>query len=1549
MSRIEATLSPLAWDGHRVRVYPDNDTLIIDSQTVVVNSSRRFTLNDGGRILDGFWANFIDQRLVCAVQLESMRIFTLDGRSFHVALPFKIRAAWPLNNGVLIESMTSSLHFLGQPLENVVDIAAMSSTESIKLCSPSTHFIVSFDSDSAEYILSTFHNTKGTVVIVSHCKLKTLSKVPAEQVFMSTDCNGAAVLCLMDPSLQRLDLFNISLSSSNVYMISHFWFIKAVSAVAIDAIVSGRDERCLDIVAVNPDYTVSLWSGNLFRCTVALPGFDNNHIVSVSDATDQQFTVSFADNQSFRAKISFPLQHALTQACFGALCCGYVPFDKLYSLFCDLNALKECFPINNDWDVFSNCIKATLSPDNVPSLPRTSSWHALLDSEYHQRISSSVCFSFLDAPEVPSRASSQGMTVTDLRAFAIPILHSLHLLYEVYKLDALMVCYVQQLAHLLIGIAETCGRHEHVHHYVRDFGSLYSPGRQETSIDKEAPVDLLGYMYSCINASGVVPELPYFPVVIKSPFKNGLRLCRVYQLLAAQDREEFHMDDESESEKAITREQRIVSMMVDEGICKSDLDALPFGIALPLRGALRACRQQPPDDWPELAYELIGREDLCPSAWFSSPCQEPAEDDLDGTLFVTNRSTFRFGNDHRVLEVRRLLRSDTVLRLKMPEWHEIADQDVVVAQQKRLVELALRALSLPFGRAMFTLGSIEPVVTEPISIPNLILNGCTVPKNINVDLDMTALPESFTKWPEFHNGFASGLRIVPRRGQSTVARTWIVYNRPQEPTYTHAGLLLALGLHGHLDGLARSDLYWYLSKKHNPTTIALLLGVAFSHRGTMNASVSKTLCLHIPALLPAGFDDMEIPLLVQTSAVLGLGLLYQGTSNRLMAEVMIGELGRRLSSLGRSCENREGYALAVGLALGLITLGRGENSIGLTDLHLEDNLSQFINGGRHDPVAREKVSESSKSSLIREGNVINVDVASSGATLALGLMFLRTNNAAVAARLHIPDTKFALESVRPDFLMLRVISRSLILWDGIAPTEAWIQSLIPDIMRRHGLDEGETSSEDDPSDLEYLRQSFCNVISGACAALGLRFAGTANAAACCVISRYVQWFQSLRRGVRRVERNTADNCLSACVLALACVMSGTGNLATFSLLRSLRTHPDADSSYGFSVALHMAIGFLFLGGGRYSLSTRPEATAALVVALFPRFPIHTDDNRYHLQAFRHLYVLAAEPRYLETRDIDTGLPCFVPLQIKTSTSDKLHDLTAPCLLPPFDSIVSLQVAGPRFWQIQFHFQSDCSHAKILRDRGILYVKRRTGHLHYRQDPFGRRGVLSRSFPCMVAATNRKTRLETEMHRQEFVKSFAADSVLVEFAKNFCVEGIPMGTFASAVLYECLTRETPEMLPVYMAIYEIVVDLMRQPNSLGIYQLKLLVKYCQTSNVPPLLQPEFISFVSYRLHDFFSSTFFQQSLSSYIVSGLRNLPTGIGSCLATRQKLFSMFMAFYDIPSAPIIAGIVPSLTAESIMIPQLLECFRRNNVSSNPSSFCLRHLDSAIQSFYRNG
>ena len=66
----------------------------------------------------------------------------------------------------------------------------------------------------------------------------------------------------------------------------------------------------------------------------------------------------------------------------------------------------------------------------------------------------------------------------------------------------------------------------------------------------------------------------------------------------------------------------------------------------------------------------------------------------------------------------------------------------------------------------------------------------------------------------------------------------------------------------------------------------------------------------------------------------------QGSCHRLVAEMLVQEIGRRpgpscspslpSNGLGGASQDREGYALAAGMALGLVTLGKGRGATGLT-------------------------------------------------------------------------------------------------------------------------------------------------------------------------------------------------------------------------------------------------------------------------------------------------------------------------------------------------------------------------------------------------------------------------------------------------------------------------------------------------------------------------------------------------------------------------------------------------------------------------------------------
>jgi anaphase-promoting complex subunit 1 len=174
--------------------------------------------------------------------------------------------------------------------------------------------------------------------------------------------------------------------------------------------------------------------------------------------------------------------------------------------------------------------------------------------------------------------------------------------------------------------------------------------------------------------------------------------------------------------------------------------------------------------------------------------------------------------------------------------------------------------------------------------------------------------------------------------------------------------------------------------------------------------------------------------------------------------------------------------------------------------------------------------------------------------------------------------------------MLRVLSRSLVLWGDIEPTEEWVSAQLPAVVKNAfgnlGAGNANESGADGAQriDQQTIRQAHANVTAGACLALGLRFAGSAHRGAHRVLLRFVSHFQWLRDSDRdtvalaqRPDRPTLEMCLATTAQALALVMAGTGELKTLRLLRELRWRADGEVTYGNHMALNMAMGLLFLG------------------------------------------------------------------------------------------------------------------------------------------------------------------------------------------------------------------------------------------------------------------------------------------------------------------------------------------------------------------------------------
>lgn len=412
---------------------------------------------------------------------------------------------------------------------------------------------------------------------------------------------------------------------------------------------------------------------------------------------------------------------------------------------------------------------------------------------------------------------------------------------------------------------------------------------------------------------------------------------------------------------------------------------------------------------------------------------------------ATKLFLLRFPDDLRINEVQRILSSSKPVPIDIVQSLGVSDHDFIEEQEKQLYFICTRTMALPMGRGMFTLRTCTPASTESLTIPKLCLTGKESLKGATIELQQIEVPPNMSMWPLFHNGVAAGLQITP--DARDIDSTWIVYNKPKgvtEGSTEHAGFLMALGLNGHLRTLSFMSIYDYLVKCDEMTSVGLLLGISAAHRGTMDTTTTKLLSVHIEALLPATALELDIPQNIQVASLMGIGMIYQETAKRHIAEILLQEIGRPPGPEMENCVERESYAITAGLALGLVTLGQGESPTGLRDLQLPDTLHYYMIGGNKRLLTgSQKEKYKLPSFQVREGDTVNIDVTAPGATLALGLMFFKTGNKSVAHWMKPPNTNYLLDLVRPDLLLLRILSRGLILWDDIEPTVKWLHGQFP--------------------------------------------------------------------------------------------------------------------------------------------------------------------------------------------------------------------------------------------------------------------------------------------------------------------------------------------------------------------------------------------------------------------------------------------------------------------------------------------------------------------------
>lgn len=768
----------------------------------------------------------------------------------------------------------------------------------------------------------------------------------------------------------------------------------------------------------------------------------------------------------------------------------------------------------------------------------------------------------------------------------------------------------------------------------------------------------------------------------------------------------------------------VVEAMQACNITRYVLETLPEAVAVPLQDFVTLCQPRPPQSWSRSLLELVNRSDISSiltansapdvsathimapthsATWdFRLLCQSIEEtnslgyDDNEGT---ERQAVIRalFKEDRRLNEAQDLLSTHKarVVRLDPdPAWPE----SEYLEKQKDLVSrIATGTLAIAAGRALLYYGLRYPLITQKIHIGGFNLNCIVRPTNVTVGVDKSMFTEEKVCWGFFHQGVSAGLAVSPdAKGIDT---SWILYNKPgQELSNRHAGFLLALGLNGHLKGVAKWVAFKYLTPKHTMTSIGLLLGLAASYMGTMDSLITRLLSVHATRMLPRGAAELNLSPLTQTSGIMGIGLLYCNSQHRRMSEIMLSEIEHIEDEEEEEPLRSECYRLAAGFALGFINLGKGKDLKGLHDMRLTDKL----------------ITHATATKVVEIVHVL--DRAAAGAVMAIALIFMKTEDQIVARKIDVPDSVLQFDYVRPDVLLLRTVAKNIILWSRIEPTYSWIQKSLPLPYRCRSklTSTGKLRSADLP---------FFSILAGVCFSIALRFSGSASTKVRDVLLHYLDQFMRISSIPptprphpdaaplydEELARENARMCQDVLALSCSIVMAGTGDIPVLRRLRSLHGRDDPNVPYGSHLAAHLAIGALFLGCGTVTFGTSNVAIASLLLSFYPIFPTNVMDNRSHLQAFRHFWVLATEQRCLVAKDVLTGQPVSVPVQIKMNSNASVEGVlhrTTPCLLPPLDHISSLSTkSGPQFWDVQLDF-SDDKVREAFSSAQSLYLQRR---------------------------------------------------------------------------------------------------------------------------------------------------------------------------------------------------------------------------------------------------
>lgn len=114
------------------------------------------------------------------------------------------------------------------------------------------------------------------------------------------------------------------------------------------------------------------------------------------------------------------------------------------------------------------------------------------------------------------------------------------------------------------------------------------------------------------------------------------------------------------------------------------------------------------------------------------------------------------------------------------------------------------------------------------------------------------------------------------------------------------------------------------------------------------------------------------------------------------------------------------------------------------------------------------------------------------------------------------------------------------------------------------------------------------------------------------------------------------------------------------------------------------------------------SVAALLLAVYPQFPNAPGDNRWHLQALRHFYVLAMEEKIFHAVDVDSNKVVNVAARLTFQSNGEYQseDMHTPVLLQESKKLTHIKIIDEDYFDVDFSFEG------LSTDPKAIYLKRK---------------------------------------------------------------------------------------------------------------------------------------------------------------------------------------------------------------------------------------------------